>query len=99
MIHIHEKEVNKIAEYNLLHDIINTLKRAKILNIRYSPLLHGCMNTRIGRARVKNFQILFSIGCSSKIVILMLVVKIVLKEDDVMQWYTQAGNITTNIKV
>ena len=29
MIHIHDKEVNKIAEFNLLHDIINLPKRAK----------------------------------------------------------------------
>ena len=33
-IRIHDKEVNKIAEYNLLHDIINPPKRTKILNSR-----------------------------------------------------------------
>ena len=27
LIHIHDNEVNNIAEYNLLHDMINTLKR------------------------------------------------------------------------
>ena len=31
MTHIHEK-VNKIAEYNLLYDIINPPKRTKSLN-------------------------------------------------------------------
>ena len=33
MISIHEKEVNKITEWNLLHDIINPPKRTKNLNI------------------------------------------------------------------
>ena len=30
MMHIHEKEVNKIAEWNILHDMINTPKSTKI---------------------------------------------------------------------
>ena len=30
MIHINDKEVNKMAECNLLHDITNPPKRAKI---------------------------------------------------------------------
>ena len=30
MTRIHDKEVNKISEYNLLHDIINPTKRNKI---------------------------------------------------------------------
>ena len=46
MIQIYEKEVNKIPEFNLLHDISNLPKRAKHLNINYSPIIHGCMNTR-----------------------------------------------------
>ena len=32
MICIHENEVDKIAECNLLHDILNPSKRAKVLN-------------------------------------------------------------------
>ena len=36
---IHDYEVNKIAEWNLLHDIINPTKRTKKLNIHYSPIL------------------------------------------------------------
>ena len=44
MIHIHEKEVNKIAEYNLLHNIINRPKRAKNINSNHSPILHACVN-------------------------------------------------------
>ena len=55
MTRIHNNEVNNIAECNLLHDIINPPKHAKILNIHYSPILHGWMNTRKGRAKFKDF--------------------------------------------
>ena len=55
---IHDKEVNKIAEFNLLNDIINTPKRNKRLYSHYYPILHGCMNTRRGKAKFKNFRIL-----------------------------------------
>ena len=48
LIHIHDNEVNNISEFNLLHDIINPPKRAKNLNIHYSPIIHGWMN-------IKNF--------------------------------------------
>ena len=44
MIYIHDNEVNNIAECNLLHDIINPHKRAKNINIHYSPILHVCMD-------------------------------------------------------
>ena len=55
MIHIHEKEVNEIAEYNLVKDIINPPKRANSVDIQYSPMLHGCMNTRHGRVKFQKF--------------------------------------------
>ena len=45
MICIHENEVNKIAECDLLHDILNPSKRTKHFNSRYYPIIHGCMNT------------------------------------------------------
>ena len=73
MTRIHDKEVNKIPEYNLLRDIINPPKRDKILNSHYSPIIHGCMNTRHGRAKFKNFQILLESGCSSNILMVRLV--------------------------
>ena len=57
------------------------------------------MNNIIGREKFKNFQILFKIVCSSKIVIRRLVEKLCLKKDDVMQWRTQVRHTTTNIKV
>ena len=56
LIHIHEKEVNKIAKYNLLYGIINPPKRAKNINIHYSPILHGFMNPIKGRAKFNSFQ-------------------------------------------
>ena len=80
MIHIHEKEVNKISEYNLLHDIINPPKRAKNLNSHHSPILHRFMNTRKGKAKFKNFQIILDSGYSSTIVMVWLVEKIKTKK-------------------
>ena len=76
MIHINYKEVNKVAEFNLLNDIINTPKHTKKLNRHYSPILHERMNTRYGKARLKNFQIILESGCSSKIVMGILVEKL-----------------------
>ena len=99
MIHIHDKEVNKTAEYNLLHHIINPPKRAKNINSHYSSILHGCMNTRKGRAKFKNFRILMDSGCSSMIVIRRIFEKLKIEKDAVIQWHTQAGNINTNHKV
>ena len=76
MIHIHDKEVNNIAEWNLIQDIINPPKRAKILNIHYYPILHGWMNTRNGREKFKNSRILLDSGCGYTIVTGRLVEKI-----------------------
>ena len=44
MTRIHDKEVNYIAECNLLHDIINNPKNT--IKIHYSPILRGFINTR-----------------------------------------------------
>ena len=57
------------------------------------------MNTRKGKAKFKKFWILLDSGCSSTILIGRLVEKLYSKKDAVMQWHTQASNITTNIKV
>ena len=70
---IHENEVSKIFECNLLHDILNPFKRTKKLNIYYCAILHGCMNTWKGKAKLKNFRILLDSGCSSKIVMVRLI--------------------------
>ena len=80
LIHIHDNEVNSIAECNLLHDIINPPKRAKNINSHYSHILHGCMNNRKESAKFKNFQILLYRGCSSTIVMRKLVEKYTLRQ-------------------
>ena len=73
MTRIQNNEIKNIAECNLLHDIINPPKHAKYLNSHYSPFLHGCTNTRKGKAKFKNFGILLDSACSSKIVIVKLI--------------------------
>ena len=75
MTRIHDKEVNKISEYNLLHDIINPPKQNKDLNNHYSTILHGCMNNRRGREKLKNFRIILDSGCISTILMGRLVEK------------------------
>ena len=47
MTPIHDDEVNKIAECNLLHDIRNPPKHTNNLKIYYSTILHVCMNNKI----------------------------------------------------
>ena len=57
------------------------------------------MNTQKGRENFKNFKILLGSGCSYTILMGRQTKNPNSKEDDVMQWHTQAGGITTNIKV
>ena len=54
MTGIHDNEVNKIPECNLLHGRINPPKHTKSLNIHYYTILHGCTNTRKSREKSKN---------------------------------------------
>ena len=62
MTRIHDNEVNIISENNLLHDIINPPKCIKTLNRDYSPILHGCMNTRKGGEKCKPFKSYWIVG-------------------------------------
>ena len=55
MTRIYNNEVKNISECNLLHEIINPPKCAKNLNSHYSPILHGCMNTKKDRAKFNFF--------------------------------------------
>ena len=55
-------------ECNVLSNILNTMKHAKLKNIHYSPIMQGCMNTRSGRAKLTNVQILLDRRSSSTIV-------------------------------
>ena len=73
---IHENKVRKIAEYNSLNDMVNLYKWTKYINIHYSPIPHGCMNTQQGKAKFKHFWILLDSGCSSTIVMIRLIEKI-----------------------
>ena len=50
MTRIHNSKIKNLDECDLLHDIINYPKRAKKLNIQYSPILNGCVNKRKGKA-------------------------------------------------
>ena len=84
MTRIHDKEVNKIAECNLLHDIPNHPKRTKTLNIHYSPILPGFTNTRKCIAKFNNFQIILDSGCSSNVVMGRLVERLHPKKDAVV---------------
>ena len=95
MMRIHDKEVNKISEYNLPHNIINPLKRAKTVNNHYSPILHGCMNTIKGRAKFKNLLIILETLFISKIEMGNLVKKPYPEKDAMIQWHTQAGMSST----
>ena len=52
---IHDNKINKIAECNLLHDILNPLKHTRNINSHYFPILCGCMNMRRGREKCKTF--------------------------------------------
>ena len=97
MTRIHNNEVNNTAECNLIHDIINPPKCAIFLNSHYYPIIHGCMNTRKGKSKFKNFRVLLDSGCGSKIVMGRLDEKVYPEKDAPMQWHTQAGNSTTNI--
>ena len=98
-MYIHDNEVNNISKCNLLHDIINPPKHAKNINIQYSPILHGFMNTRKSTVKFKNLRILFNGGCSSTIVMKRLLIKLGPEKYSVMHWQTKAGNITNNFKV
>ena len=57
------------------------------------------MNTISGKAKFKNFRILFYSGRISTVVMGRLVEKVSPKKEAVLQWHTQAGNNNTNIKV
>ena len=57
------------------------------------------MNNIRGRERFKNFEILLDSGFSSTIVMGRLVEKLHPEKDSVIQWRTQARNITSNHEV
>ena len=96
---IHENELNKTSEFNLLHDILNPSKITKNINSHYYPILNVCMNIRKGRAKLNYFRIILDSGCTSKIVTRRLITKLNTKIDTVMKCHTQVSKITANLKV
>ena len=96
---MHKDKVNKILEWNLLHDILKPSKNNKNINIHYSPILHGCMNTRNGREKINIFWVLLDSGCSSTILMISLIEKLNPKKNDVTQRHMQAVNVITNLKI
>ena len=57
------------------------------------------MNTRNGKAKLKNFRILLDSVCSSIIVMGRIVERLFPEKDAMTQWQRQAANIATNFKV
>ena len=57
------------------------------------------MHTRKGIAKLENFRILLDSGYSSTVLMRRLVHKQRTGKDTLMQWQTQARNITTILKV
>ena len=84
MTSIHDKEVNNISEFNLLHDISNPTKVTQNLKRHCCPIIHRCMNTRRAKERFRNFRILLGSECSSTIVMRRLVEGLCLEKYDVM---------------
>ena len=60
-----------------------------------------CMDILIyvGAKQVLIFLTLLDSGCSSKHLMIKLIRILKTKEDYVMEWHNQAGDITTNLKV
>ena len=52
----HDNKVNSIAEYNLLHDILNHSKFTKNINIHYYLIIHVCMNMSRDISKYKIFE-------------------------------------------
>ena len=85
-------------ECNVLSYFLNITKRARTKNSHYSPIIQGCMNTRSGRAKFKNFQIILDNGRSSTIMMGKLASKLKSKETEKNMWETQSGKFTTSKK-
>ena len=56
---IHENEVNKISEMNLLNNIVSPSKHNTNINSHYSHILHEYLNTQKVGENFGNFRILF----------------------------------------
>ena len=68
-----------------LHDIINPPEHNKNLNIYDSSIIHGCMNTRKGKAKFKTFRILLESEYRSTIVMVIIFNKLYPKKDSLIK--------------
>ena len=59
---MHYNKVINIAEYNLLHDIINDSKFIININSHNLFILHVCMNTRRGKANLRTSWYYWIVG-------------------------------------
>ena len=82
---IHGNKLNKLAGFNLLHDILNPPTCTKILNIHYFPTLQGYMDTQKGKAKFKNFRVLLNCGCIYTILMGRIIQKLNHKENNLIQ--------------
>ena len=73
---INDDNINNISGFNLLHCELNPSKYIQNTNYHYFPILYGCINTRRGKVKYKNFQILSDNGCISVVVIKKLMQKL-----------------------
>ena len=62
------KKVNKLAELNLLHDILNYHKQTNNLNSHYYPIIQWCMNICKGKEKFNEFRILLDSWCISTVI-------------------------------
>ena len=86
-------------EYSVLSNILNPTKRARSKIIHYPQILQGCMSTRGGRGKFRDFLIILNSGSRSTIVVGKLVSKIKQKKSEKNMWETQVGKFTTYKKV
>ena len=85
---IHVNKVNNMAEYNLLHAIVNPYKCTKIINSHYYDILHRCMNTHKSKSKFRNFLIFLDSGYSSRSLMRRIILEPKTKEDVAMKWHT-----------
>ena len=87
-------------EYNVLSNLCNPMKCAKLKNSHYSPILQGCMNTCSGTANFRIFLFLLDNGSSSTMLMGKLTPELKIKNPiEKTTWEIQAGIFTTSKRV
>ena len=68
---------------------------SKVLILDY-PIINGCINARMGKSNIKNFQILLNDKCSYAILMVTLTSKINRERDYGTKWKILVGGFITN---